>query len=461
MEKTTKVKTALSAGIVVLCVIFTAMAASGETYVQGTDGLIVDFGEGVTYFGAFNSEDDMDADEGLEYTCAVFGFDLDLNGDDVVSIDSSVSGTDGKTWNLYVVEKASSELQETYLWVKISGDPGEVKIKGYAAVAWAYCSEDETPSRAVDATGVCFYGYGHPQRIVSLAPSCTEMVCSVGGERKIVGTDDYSNYPESVGSARSSGDIASIGGFSNPSYESIVRTDPDLVVCVNSQRSHLDMAERLRSAGINVVVADGGEDVSSIMESIMMVGTAMGTREAADNTVSSIVGDLSDIVEIIDGNSSAPKNAVIALSTDKSPWVSGSYTYASDVLRIISVGNSFSDLGGWVMVTSESLVTEDVDCIVVITSNGPSSQSEYQAVMDSLGDEWKRTDAYRDGKIYFLTDSAADLASRAGPRVAQVAELMARIIQDTAFEGDMPKYIGDDYGDYISLARDPVAEGAS
>ncbi len=461
MEKTTKVKTALSAGIVVLCVMFTALAASGETYVQGTDGLIVDFGGGMTYFGTFNPEDNPDAIEGLELTCAVFGFDLLLNGDEVVRIDSSVSGKDGKTWSLYVVEKPSSELQQTYPWVKVSVDPGEVKVKEYAAAAWAYCSEDETPSRAVDATGVSFYGYGHPERVVSLAPSCTEMICSVGGERKIVGTDDYSNYPESVESSRLSGNIASIGGFSNPSYESIVKMNPDLVVCVNSQRSHLDMAERLRSAGINVVVADGGEDVSSIMESIMMVGTAMGTREAAKNTVDGIVGDLSDIVDIIEGNSSAPKNAVIALSTDKSPWVSGSYTYASDVLRIISVGNSFSELGGWVMVTSESLVTEDVDCIVVITSNGPGSQSEYKAMMDELGDEWKHTDAYSNGKVYFLTDSAADLASRAGPRVAQFAELMARIIQDTAFEGDMPKYVGDDYRDYISLARDPAAEGAS
>ncbi|MDN5356833.1 MAG: ABC transporter substrate-binding protein [Candidatus Methanomethylophilaceae archaeon] len=461
MEKTTKVKTVLSAGIVILCVMFTALAASGQTYIQGTDGLIVDFGGGMTYFGAVNPEDNPDANEGLELTCAVFGFDLVRNGDEVVSIDLSVSGTDGRTWGLYVVEKASSDLQQTYPWVKISGDPGDVKIKEYAAVAWAYCSEEETPSRAVDATGICFYGYGHPERIVSMAPSCTEMICSVGGERKLVGTDDYSNYPESVESARLSGNMASIGGFTNPSYESIVRTDPDLVICVNSQRSHLDTAERLRSAGINVVVADGGEDVGSIMESIMMVGTAMGIREAAENTVNGIIGDLSDIEDIIDGNSSAPKNAVIALSTDKSPWVSGSYTYASDVLSIISVGNSFSDLGGWVMVTSESLVTEDVDCIVVITSNGPRSQSEYQAISDSLGDEWKHTDAYRDGKIYFLTDSAADLASRAGPRVAQVAELMARIIQDTAFEGDMPKYIGDDYRDYISMARDPVAEGAS
>ncbi|MEA4977166.1 MAG: helical backbone metal receptor [Methanomassiliicoccaceae archaeon] len=459
MEKTVRIKTVLSAAIIVSCVMFTVLAASGQTNAQGTDGLIIDFGGGETYFGTIADSEDPDAKEWLDVTCTIFGFDAVWDGEEVVSIDSSVSGTDGRTWALYVVEKPVSDIQETYSWVKTSTNPQDVKIKDYAAVAWAYCSEGGNPSRAVDATGKCFYGYGHPSRIVSMAPSCTEMICSVGGERKLVGTDEYSNYPGSVESARSSGEIASIGGFTNPSYESIVMTNPDLVVCINSQYSHLNMAERLRSAGINVVVVDGGEDVSSILESIMMVGTAMGIRETADNTVDGIAAEIFNIESIVDGNSSAPKNGMIALSTDKSPWTSGSYTYASDILNIISVGNSFGDLGGWVMVNSESLVKEDIDFIVIIASDGPSTQREYDKVLDSLGDEWKRTDAYKNGKIYFLTDSAADLASRAGPRVAQFTELMARIIQDTAFDGDMPMYIGDDYRDYISLTKDPVTEG--
>lgn len=456
MDKTTKVKTTLSAGIVLMCLMFTAIAVSAPIYAQGTDGLIVDFGGGVTYFGTINPEDDLDANEGLDLTCDIFGFDLVRNAEIIVSIDSFISGVGEKEWGLYIVEKTQSKSQNAHPWVKFIGDPGDVMIKEYAAVAWAYCSEGEEPSKATDSTGVCFYGYGHPQRIVSLAPSCTEMICSVGGERKIVGTDDYSNYPKSVESAQSSGKIASIGGFTNPSYESIIGTNPDLVVCIDTIGSHLKMTERLRSVGINVVVAKGGEDVTSILESIMMIGTAVGARETAINTTSGIFQDMSEIKGIIDGNSSAPKNAMISLSTDNSPWVSGSYTYASDVLEIISAGNSLSDLGGWVMINSEELVTRDIDCIVVVAEMGPRTQGQYQAILDSLGDEWRHTDAYKEGKIYFLTDSAADLASRAGPRVAQFAELMARIIQDTAFDGDIPKYIGNDYRNYISITKDPV-----
>ena len=464
MEKTARIKTMLSATFIIFCITSTIFVVSGLTHVQEMTGAVVDFGGGKTYFGAIPYEDDPDSQEGLETTCNVFSFELLWDGDMVISIDSIESGTDERAWGLYIVEKSKTNTQDSYEWKKISGNPREVIINDYAAVAWAYCSEEESPSRAVDATGKCFYGYGHPNRIISLAPSCTEMVCSVGGERKLVGADEFSNYPESVESARKSGKITRIGGFTNPSYEYIIKSNPDLVVCINSQHSHINMAERLRSVGINVVVVDGGEDVSSILEGIMMVGTAIGTRGMAENIISGISSELYGIKEKINSNSSAPKNAMVALSTDKSPWTSGSYTYASDILDMISVGNSFSDLGGWVMVNSESLVKRNINYIVVVNNNGPSTQDEYNKAMESLGDEWKLTDAYINRNIYFLTDSAADLASRAGPRVAQFTELMARIIQGTAFYGgvptdEMPKYIGDNYRDFISLTNDPVVKG--
>lgn len=114
MEKTVRIKTVLSAAIIVSCVMFTVLAASGQTNAQGTDGLIIDFGGGETYFGTIADSEDPDAKEWLDVTCTIFGFDAVWDGEEVVSIDSSVSGTDGRTWALYVVEKPVSDIQETY-----------------------------------------------------------------------------------------------------------------------------------------------------------------------------------------------------------------------------------------------------------------------------------------------------------------------------------------------------------
>lgn len=466
MEKITKIKTSLSVIIVITAFILVAVAPVGLTYASVDTVIILDFGNKNTFYGIIDDPEETNANEALGIACSIHGFSLERNENAVTSINNVKSGTDGKNWNLYVVAKTLKyDQSQDYLWERINEGSHEVLIADYAAVSWAFCAESELPSRAVDATGSGFYGYGHPDNIISLSPSCTEMICAFGGERKIIGTDDFSNYPISVDLSRKSGKIASIGGFTNPNYETIISLAPDLVICIDSQFSHVDIAKKLRSVGINVLVIDGGEDIDLILESLMMVGTAMGIRDAAKETIWSIDNDLSLIREKVMSNSSAPKNAMMSLSADRSPWVSGSNTYISDILKTISVGNFFNKQEGWVMVNSESLVPKDsssvkIDYIIVIIDNGPNTQEDYERVLNSLGDEWKKTDAYNNDNIYFLTDSAADLASRPGPRVAQLNELLARIIQNTAFEGNMPKFIGDNYGDYLSLTKDPVMEGS-
>lgn len=469
MEKVTKIKTSFSMLILAIALVALYFSPVGLTYSDVENGIILDFGERNTYYGIVDDIDDPNAYEALYRTCTMYEFLLEEDENRIVSINGVVSGTEGKEWNLYVMPLSSSSVSDVS-WIKTDKDPSNVKISQYAAVAWAFCSEMELPSNAVDASGKSIYGYGYPNRIVSLAPSCTEMICAVGGERKIVGTDSFSNYPESVESARDSKKITDIGGFTNPNDEKIINLNPDLVVCVNSQYSHNHIAKKLRSVGINVLIIDGGESINSVIESLIMVGTAMGVRETSTSIASELSDEISAIGEIIANNSSAPKNVMFSLSVDNAPWVSGSDTYASDALGIISAGNSYDELRDWVLVTPESLIYisiereifRDIDIIIVVMGEGPDNEGKYKAVLEQLGDEWKETKAFNgdsdEKEIYFLTGSAADLASRPGPRVAQFVELMARIIQKTAFDGEIPKFIGDEYKDYLTLTKDPITD---
>ncbi|NLN72048.1 MAG: hypothetical protein GX137_04570, partial [Thermoplasmatales archaeon] len=85
---------------------------------------------------------------------------------------------------------------------------------------------------------------------------------------------------------------------------------------------------------------------------------------------------------------------------------------------------------------------------------------EYEKVLDDMPDEWKKINAYDEDplkcKIYFLTGEAADLASRPGPRVVQLIELVGKMVQQTAFDTDTIRFIGSDYRDYITITTDPV-----
>ena len=462
MDAPTKIKTILSLTLLVSCAAFTAFATLNTVSAQGAAGLIVDFGDDETYFINLANQENPDAYDGLISLCIMYELEIIWDGDEVSEIEGITSGEE-KSCKLYVVDKPE-ENQTVFKWRLSDKSPSDIKIKGYAAVAWAYCDAEGVPSKAVDSTGVSFYGYGHPQRIVTLAPSCTETVCSIGGEIKLVGTDRYSNYPASVKDARDGGSISAIGGYTNPSFESVVEAKPDLVIGIDSQFSHRDLAIKLRDIGINVLIVSEGEDVESILEGILMTGTAMGVREESVSVVDNMRAELESIETIIMNNSSAPKSVVVALSLDKSPWVSGSGTYASDMLDKIHVANGFSYLSqsGWVMVNSEFLMPEytKIDYLIVIMNEGPTNMGEYEKVLDDMPDEWKKINAYDEDplkcKIYFLTGEAADLASRPGPRVVQLIELVGKMVQQTAFDTDTIRFIGSDYRDYITITTDPV-----
>src|SRR5215212_10182475 len=68
----------------------------------------------------------------------------------------------------------------------------------------------------------------YPQRVVSLAPSVTETLFALGLGNRLVGVTNYCDYPAEALK------LPKIGGFMNPSLETIVSKRPDLVIGVSS-----------------------------------------------------------------------------------------------------------------------------------------------------------------------------------------------------------------------------------
>jgi iron complex transport system substrate-binding protein len=63
-----------------------------------------------------------------------------------------------------------------------------------------------------------------PVRIVSLAPSITEILYDLGLEDRIAAVTVFCDYPKRAK------DKPKIGGFANPSLEAIISARPDLVL---------------------------------------------------------------------------------------------------------------------------------------------------------------------------------------------------------------------------------------
>ncbi len=442
-----RTKIMVSVAILVVGLALTALAVSSPPPADsGSSGIIIDFGDYETVFT--DTEGSLTPYEAVAFACDANGFTLSSDGSNVISIDG-IGNTPDATWSLFVVKMGSTG------WDKIA-DGVSSCVSDYSAVCYGYCGEDEVPAPAVDKTGVPIHGYLVPDRLISIAPSCTETVCFGGGIDLIVGTDRYSDYPTEVVELRENGVIAEIGGFTNPSYEMVIKERPDLVVCISSQNSHIQLAEKLRSAGIDVLVLDGGESVDSVLDNIYQVGVVLDNQESVTKGIHDLENKMMEIGDTVFSQQNVwERETMVALSAVKSPWVSGNDTYVSDVMSMISVSNIYSAESGWVQVNSETISKYNPEVIIIVSSDYDATQSDYDMMLESMSSEWRSTDAFRNGEIYLFTGDAADCASRAGPRVAQLTELLARAVHGEAFDDDIvfPHFIGDDYVEYLSIAR--------
>ncbi len=112
------------------------------------------------------------------------------------------------------------------------------------------------------------------QRIVTLAPHMAETLYAAGAGDKLVGTVEYSDYPESVKA------IPRVGGYSRLDLEAIAALKPDLIIAWLSGNAPAHI-EKLRSLGFPIYVSQPNrlEDVASEIE---RVGALAGTHRVAD-----------------------------------------------------------------------------------------------------------------------------------------------------------------------------------
>ncbi len=426
----------------VISAIFAGLSGVSES-VDQAEGTVIDFGDReVIWTDADPQEYDTTLDL-LTYAVESNGLDLKLAEDgSIASLNGIVS--DNERWDLWVIYSGDDT------WVKLDApydqDPSEFTI-----TSWSYCGQDEYPTVAVDYSGKSFYGHSQKYRVVSLSPTVTEILSSVKAQNIIVGVDSYSDHPQSVVNGVADGSISIVGTYTSPSFELIMGTNPDMVICDGSQRSHVQMADRLRSVGVDAIVTYPGEDVGKIMDNIYMVGTSIGYGLAAKSVLSELDYVLDELEEITAG-ASTPR-VMVSLEPDISPWVSGNGTYMDGILAQMGAENVFSDWYGWVHITSDRIPYENPELIIVITTEYEATDDEYEYLYSHLSAQWQQTDAWKNGNVYVICESAADLVQRSGPRLAQTAELISMIVHPECFDTELPKIIGDDYIGYLQLSE--------
>jgi iron complex transport system substrate-binding protein len=125
------------------------------------------------------------------------------------------------------------------------------------------------PMTVTDQAGRVVQINAEPQKIISLAPSNTEIVFALGIESKLMGVTEFCNYPAAAL------DKPKVGGFSTVDIEKVVAIQPDLILATNI---HVDeVVPQLENLGFTVIVVNP-RSIEEILEGITLVGSRRQKR---------------------------------------------------------------------------------------------------------------------------------------------------------------------------------------
>lgn len=250
-----------------------------------------------------------------------------------------------------------------------------------------------------------------PERIVSLAPSNTEVLFSLGLDSEIVGVTKYCDYPEVAQSKEK------VGGFSTIDIEKVVSFEPDLVLA--STGNGEENIDKLEDMGIKILVLDP-ESVDEVLNDIEMVGKATGKIDEANELVASLNDRLDAVESKVSTVTQAEKPRILYVV-----W----HDPLTSALPQTFVGNMIEEAGGvniatgssdYPVLSLESVIDQNPQVIVVNKGHGSGGDASYQYMMNE--ERLQGTDAAVNNRIY---DIDADIVDRAGPRVVDGIEAFA------------------------------------
>jgi len=252
-----------------------------------------------------------------------------------------------------------------------------------------------------------------PQRIVSLAPSTTELIYALGAGNKVVGVTDFDNYPPEVKN------VPKVGGFKGPNVEAITAQKPDIIFA--STLSGKEQMESLEKMGIPVVMLEA-KNIDQIYQSIKIIGQITGTEKKGEE----IIKEMQDkIKEINDKVKNLPKVSVFYLVSLDGNWTSGKGTFIDELINLAGGKNVAEDVNGWAQYSVEELVKKNPDVIITSPHAG-----DVKDIKNMAG--YKDTNAVKNDKVFVISND--DIISRASNRIVLGLEEIAKFLHPEAFK---------------------------
>lgn len=253
-----------------------------------------------------------------------------------------------------------------------------------------------------------------PKKIISVAPSITELVYAFGKGDELIGRTDYCDYPEE------SANVQSIGTLTDPNIEKIVELKPDIVIASTHFKD--DVLKKLQDLGIKVVVIKDSKNIDGAYESMDKLGEILNTQEKAQQVVDSNKQKIEEIKEKVK-DAETPKTYYVVGFGKTGDYTATGDTFIAEMLSIAGGKNIAQDATGW-KYSLEKIIENDPEYIII--SKNFLMKDQFIAA-----DGYKELSASKNNKVYEIDDN---LLNRQGPRMAEGVEAIAKILHPDLFK---------------------------
>ena len=268
----------------------------------------------------------------------------------------------------------------------------------YFALLFVAC-QDRSPATTSDDLARPVAVPREIRRIVTLAPNLTEMIFALGEGERIVGADDFSNYPEAAKK------VAKVGGM-QPNIEKIVALKPDIVFA-STEGNHPNLAPALAAANIPLFVirTDRLHEIPIAMSRLGKLLDAPRTDDAVRELERAVAAQKRT-------RANAPR-VLFAVWTDPL-YVAGRSTFTDDLFALTGARNAV-EITGWPQYSLESFVALPPD--ILLYPRGAVTPQQVDALLKRVP-----------GLHVRVVSVNEDIFQRPGPRMAEAAAALNAIL---------------------------------
>lgn len=298
-----------------------------------------------------------------------------------------------------------------------------------AAISWTGCNPSRPSGKPEPPRVELEDGFGRKvtvpspaERIVSIAPSNTEILFAIGAGPLQVARDDLSDHPPAAMA------LPAIGLTSSTlRRETLLALEPDLVL--GAEINGLDSVKPIESLGFPVFLLRNPRTFQDLGSNIIAVGRLTDRVEAATELATSLNARVRAVEERLGGVATQPTVYYELDGTDPSrPWTVGAGEFPDMLIgtaRGVNLGARFG--GSFPRISIENIIRADPDILVI---GDATRKLEPADIARRAG--WEELRAVREGRVHIFDDN---LASRPGPRLVEGLEELARILHPELFPG--------------------------